>query len=321
MITKESVEAIPLGQLQFSLPASPFWSIEENQQKLAAKIQVLWHGIQDWGLSGCLALRHVCATENFLDEVNRWQQSLGEPTGATQTPSAVAVGKTITWGDGSENATFSVIILFAQIAEGIEAENPLAVGLFVHELAHTHTDALLLRKFGKDAPVAPSDWPGIRRTLAKTVWTEFVSEAVAAPFFQNQQLEPSVTCVVDLLTEAMTSMSLHHSEYQRTRDMDALWRSGIKHEDQVFAQLGRVIGHLHGSDITLETYAVLSRITAISPTWASLAKKLDAELRTTRVSTFSAGNLTALESLVTEAFACLNLAPRESPNGLWVSIV
>src|SRR5215218_344527 len=113
-LSKDSIEAIPLGHLQLSLPGSSFWCVEENQRRLAAKIQVLWRGIQDCGFSGCLALRHVCATENFLDEVIRWQQLLGEPTGATQTASAVAVGKTITWGDGSENSTFSVIILIAK---------------------------------------------------------------------------------------------------------------------------------------------------------------------------------------------------------------
>jgi hypothetical protein len=244
LFTKESVEAIPFGEMSLSVFGDSSWGEDARCQKLFSAITELLKYVDGLGKYGYKPLRLVRVTADFADEVASWQRQLAH----SEILSLDCVGKMFAWGDGAMQSTYAVIIvpekLAADLIEGNDRPKAIAKGILVHEIIHIHDECEMLRNFGPRAMPMSNNWPGIRQDIAEGIWTEFSADHVAYNWLKDYLFEEQVQLAAEILETALEEINQKIVEYREHGDIGTLWQSAGSKLSQTFNQIGRAAGLL-----------------------------------------------------------------------------
>jgi len=141
-----STQGVNKTEIDLSLPGSMIISADDSARfKPAAFVEPLESILKKLKNEHALVLnplRLILLTAELGNAVTRWQRALGVPeAGVSQQPEGLAVAKSMSWGTDEQTAR-SIIILADYIANGIGANNPIAVSTLAHELGHVHAGSL-----------------------------------------------------------------------------------------------------------------------------------------------------------------------------------
>lgn len=308
--TRHSVEATPLGRVSISITSGcRDWLDTNIQARLGEKIVSAFR-------SDVLftPLRLVQIAGRFDDEVRRWQSELGLPVfGTTARSETVAVGKTLTWGDGQPKSTFSVIVLHEPMALGLVEGDPRCEGLLRHELGHVKHDLLALHLWGHRSWPANNDWPAIREFFARNVLSEFQAEHDAVQAVGVAPHDGGSEFTLCLIATSIRLIAAAIERYHVERDIGAVWGIATSEMDASLPQLGRQLGVFAArmdGDSSLNTF--IRKLVALAPAWREGALRLNESLND-----FSwSDGIETIEDAIEELFMATGLRPIQDAAGL-----
>lgn len=311
---RRDIETVPPESWGLSIRgSSPLWADAAHVQKLQQHIMAIMHIARQELSFDLRILRHVLFSGMFRDDAARWQRELGHPEGTMRTPEGEAIGKTLTWGSGAAESSYSVIILNEGVAVGLLEPTPLAAAVLLHELGHVHDDAVWLHTAGPLTIPDERDWSGMRRYLARIMWGDFFAERPAARWLGDAEVESSVSMTADLLAGTLGRMSQALSRWRSDQDMGALWGGAVTAASDLLAQLGRCLGLLaHDANQGTAT-SLFEKLEMVGPGWGGIAREFGDALAQVRQP--GPGALERLEDMVEWAFRALGLEPQSQPGG------
>jgi hypothetical protein len=320
---RETVETIPFGNLTLSIIGSALWAEEDRARRLNDTITDIINLVDEEGrIPASHVLRLLVVASDFPTEVAKWQQQLGQAEGISSENTA---GKTLSWGSGEPESTYSVITLSEGVALGlIEGDTKLksiAIQTLIHELAHVHTDYLFLRLFGPPS-LEQSDWAGIRQFIALSTLAEFFSESIALLYVEDYEFfEEFVSLGTTILQDAQQQIEQGILTFQKDRDIVQLWKLAVYELSKAFNQLGRSIGYLAaarhaGNDCFNQFFEDVNRL---SPLWESVVGQLVDELDTlANQENWDLDSFNGLYDIIEQGFLAAGIQPRPLDQGLEV---
>ena len=261
-------------------------------------------------------LRLVLLTAQLGNVVTRWQRALGLPeAGVSQQPEGIAVAKTMSWGRDAESAR-SLIILADYMANGVIANNSIAISTVIHEFGHVHDDfsrGVVLGFPESQTPPASNDWPRICAYLAEIIWSEYAAESVAATHMTHEDL--FALLLNDPLHLAAIDQGLRQAVWSykcRQRTLVSLWNASVTEFSDIFANLGRAIARLPFADNYEESLARLANPNNEAARWKPVVERLLGELQTlgsTGYSKWRSDPFSGIQEVVAEGFRAVGLFP------------
>jgi hypothetical protein len=159
---------------------------------------------------------------------------------------------------------------------------------------------------------AISDWPGICRAIADSVWSEYAAESVAVAFMSEENVEEFrandilyLGGIDGRLRELIAAYKLGQLE------LGSLWSRSVTDLFNNFSNLGRACARLPvNADESVESRRLAGQDGAAQ--WSPLIEKLFAELRTLREKRYEdwrATPFSGIEEAVKLGFQTLGLFP------------
>jgi hypothetical protein len=304
--TRASVEATKLGELSVFLRGlDSTWTDADAQRRLADKVGSAARPANEVRF---YTLRLVVFAADIHDEVMRWECEIGrQPIGVT----AQAVGKTLTWGDGNPQSTYSVIVLAAGMAWGLVEDHPTAMRTLRHELVHVWGNLVDLHISGPgEAGIASNDWPGIKRYWARSVGEEFDAEHYAYTEVPDDaaSLEDNVF-TVGVWSRAVEAVADAVRRHQVTHDdLQDVWEAVLGLGDPLL-QIGRHLGRLDAHRSERAVAEFLAQLPSVSRAGiALLARAL--------VDRDEAGEANALEDAFEMVVVAAGVQPVQDSEGV-----
>jgi len=284
------------------------WSDAEAQRRLSDKLRAAARSVDEVRFH---TLRLVVFAADLDGEVMRWERELGrQPVGVT----AQAVGKTLTWGDGNPESTYSVIILAAGMAWGLVEDHPTALRTLRHELAHVWGNLVDLHAFGpEEVGVASNDWPAIKRYWARSVAGEFDAEHYAYDQIPEDAPRPDDNAfTVEVWSRAVETLADAVSCYRATRDVRDLWEAVLALGDPLL-QVGRHLGRLEARKSEDSISEFLAQLPAVSRAGIALLSRA-------LVGDTKDNEPTVLEEAFEMIVLATGVGPVQDPGGLRVIV-
>jgi len=235
-----------LGSFTLSIHnGSAVWGEEDRGKRLSDVILKIIEHAKELEIGGCLILRLVVVTGDFVNETTEWNKQLDE---VWRVSSEGAVGQTLTWGNGQPDSTYSIIILSQDIAlglvEGDTQLQALGTGIFIHELAHVHDNIRYLYNFGPEPVPKQGDWISYRQFIARSTWAEFFAEGYVYPYVKNYFFDENVSHAITLLQNAQRQIEQEILAFQSHQDVRKVWALAVDKLSSVFNQFGRSLSLL-----------------------------------------------------------------------------
>lgn len=325
---KRVVENITNGTITISLPYTELW--EQAGSILKDKIIKVINEIQtDFGYD-IDSLRLIQVASEFGKEVCEWQEEIyGYSAGVTSMREGEAVGKTISWNCENDNIKRfnSIIIITEGMAAGIVTDEPLAIGVLMHELLHCFVDYMMFQKLGPEKDPDIRDLPGIKRMLANSIWSEFFIEVHTYRYTKSLYNDDLLILPCRMLKESLEGIKLEIDYYREHGQIDELWRYVVKNTSSVFAHMGCILGMLSGISINerIDYFnEFYSNIEKVSAAWEIVCRELQKELSNTftTVDTFDelSFQFDKLEQIIENGFNACGIYPSEIEGSLYISV-
>ena len=260
-------------------------------------------------------LRLILFTPDLSESVKRWQRELALPeTGTSKQPEGEVGGKTMAWGIDVASAR-TIVLLYDALAYAATQNDSFAISTVAHELGHVSDYFLRGMSFGfpvSDSVPAISDWPGICKAIAESVWSEYAAESAAVTFMSEENVEEFrandilyLGGIDGRLRELIAAYKLGQLE------LGSLWSRSVTDLFNNFSNLGRACARLPvNADESVESRRLAGQDGAAQ--WSPLIEKLFAELRTLREKRYEdwrATPFSGIEEAVKLGFQTLGLFP------------
>ena len=324
MPNKESVEAMPFGNISINIVGSQFWENEGYVKQLLEVVQhTLNQAINEKKLR-CESLRLIVVAADFPKEVIRWQQQItGEATGVSSSPEGEAFGKTLIWYTDKTESPYAIIILKEEVAWWLINGDLLGSAVLIHELAHVHADYLLYHSnIPQVTATRLNDWAALQQAIAQWIWSEFFASFVAHPYLRDR-IDAAVTGGIDRLQGVHQRVTQEIAAYRNHGDMGKLWSFVVTELSDGLLELGRTIGILtaarHNGDNHFDQF--LAEIDKVSSSWGLAVRRLAVGLAGLEdQEQFSLESFDRLCEVVQYAFRAMGLYPEPRQAGLWVEV-
>jgi len=292
-----------------------------SEESVAQLAGILTTAINDAVTIDSLSLKgltHVVISSDFSSDVRRLLIELGCPGIVTNSSTAQAVGKTITWQRDAE--TVSILVFPKEVVVGYPTLS-LARGIVHHELAHVHDDRLRSELFGASEHPDAMDLDAVVKTLAEILWSEYFAERIARRHYSEDDLQ-SFADNHEIITNCIDESSRAVADYRDHGDVLWLWQHSVSMTNVILGVIGRTIGELH-SAIDTEGYwqtfqEGLGRTTSIVRVANDSAEILGV-LYSKRES-WESNAIQGLNTMIFDSFHILGVFPQVTANELYVDV-
>lgn len=271
---------MPLGAWNLTINGlADVWNNQDNVQKLNNNIKAIYDEIYAKLPAVCI-LKAVIFTNNFRDNVFKYQRALGYGEHLSDSRDGYVAGKTLRWGSGDYKKTYAIIIHPEEVAFAIIEDRSYGRATFAHELGHVVEGLFLRSKYPIDDRIIYShQWSELSESIAQSIFGEFFAQIIAFPYMDKEEYEGHVKLAVDVLRSTLEDMEQEVYKYRTSHDIDHLWRHAFDKLDFLFAQFGRSLGIVQqlskddetGTKIIDDFYKSLKEI---NPKWSEFAKQL-----------------------------------------------
>lgn len=319
-VNKQEVEAITPGTISITLPESQLWGQVGMifQEKLKKTIEEFCSEISyDFN-----TLRLIVVAQNFSEEVIVWEEKIYGYSGGIS-PWGQVQGKTLGWSSDESTKYHSMIILPEDIAVGLVTDESLSLGVLMHEMLHCYIDYLMFIKLGPDKVLKATDWVGIQRMLANSIWSEFFIELFTYRYMKIIPADEVFPFLSEILKESLKLITDAVHCYRIHGNLMDLWQYTINILSSLFAQMGRSIGRLiatqinEGEDRSREFFSLIHEV---SPAWEIICRSLKEELIATLKTSSSLDELDfqfiGIEGVVEMGFEACGLFSEDGLEGL-----
>jgi len=271
------LEEIPLGNWQLTINGSAdVWQNQDNVEKLNNNIKSIYDEVYA-KLPGVCILKAVIFSNQFKDDVFKYQKALGYGEHLSDCADGYVAGKTLRWGNGEVERTYAIIIHPEEVAQGIIQDMNFCNAAFAHELGHVF-EGLLLRKYYSidDRIIHTYQWDELRESIAQSAFGEFFAQIIAFPYMDNEEYEGHVMFTVDVLKSTLQDMEYEIAKYRLNHDINHLWQYTIEKLSFLYAQLGRSLGVIHqlSNDDAKILHEFLKALEEVSLEWKELINEL-----------------------------------------------
>lgn len=318
---RRDVENQPLGSLRLSIPQEvlDLPSMPANGSQTGQAVAAIIQGIGEEHDLDLTALRTIIVTAQLDDTVRHWQRELGEPeAGVSNQSEGGAAGKTLVWGTGAGDDTYSVILLQDYIAVAAVLRNPVAVGCLAHELGHVHDETIRRRISGSDLLESADqrDWNAVRRTMGALAWSEYAAERVGATYLPDDTMQQLLEFGFDYLNGVSDRLrELVRGHTRKELGLRELWGTTITYQANIFSQLGRTCATISRSadpEVRLDRF--IDQVSTIHPRWGGVVRALYAELGALSDSNYLGWNenFEEIDVSVEDAFRAIGLRAEQT---------
>ncbi|TCL38881.1 hypothetical protein EV210_103365 [Anaerospora hongkongensis] len=310
--SKQTVEDISPGQVQLHIAVGD----NEFAAKLQSQIQVIIADLVKDDIF-CPPLRLIEVVSNFEEEVFRWQRELGKPENISSGHGGEVSGKVLKWGSGDYETTYAVIILPDWVGNGLVLGHPIAKGILVHECAHVYDDYYFERECGCLRIPTIKDWDGIKQYISVTLRGEFFAEALAAKYFESEQLDERLSYGEEVLRICTNSIKDEIKSYRKHGDIAKLWLISTERMSTLFNQLGRTLGFMYAMDDGRHNREFTDRVSQISNEWGTLIDQLLEEIQKSihRETPYSLDAFDDIKKIIEQGFQIAGIYPRYTSDG------
>lgn len=274
------LEEMQFGSWQLSISGSAdIWSNQDNVKKLNTRLKSIYDEIQA-KLPGVCVLKAVIISNNFREDVFKYQRALGYSTELSDCSDGYVAGKTLRWGNGDIEKTYAIIIHPEEVAVGIVKDLSLCSAAFAHELGHVF-EGLLLRNFYRidDRIIYAHQWNELRESIAQSVFGEFFAQIIAFPYMDKEEHQGHVMLAVDVLRSTLKNMEHEISKYRISHELNYLWSYTLEKNGFLYSQFGRSLGIVQqlskGDESDAKIIAGFYKaLEAINPKWSELVEQL-----------------------------------------------
>lgn len=321
------LEAMPLGSWNLTINGSAdIWQNQDNVQKLNNNIKKIYDEIHA-NLPGICILKAVIFSNQFRDDVFRYQKALGCGKHLSNPIDGFVVGKTLRWGNGKIENTYAIVIHPEEIALGImQAENSCNAA-FAHELGHVF-EGLYLRMLYSidDRVIRCNQWNERSESIAQSVLGECFAQIIAFPYIGKNEYRNHVMLAVMVLKSTLDDISSEVFKYRISHDINFLWQYTLEKISFLYAQFGRSLGIVqkvsHGGqceDSIVDDF--FESLEEVDPKWRKLVERIFEILNTEE---FDYKNMvTEIGVVIRDSCELLGVIPNvahQVENGLWIDV-
>lgn len=316
------LEALPLGNWKLSITgASTIWDNKENIQKVNESLNVIYNEVSKKLPAICI-LKSVVLTNNFRDDVYKYQKALGRTEElSANTKEYFIAGKTLRWGNGEIGSTYAVVIHPQEVAVGILEDDNSAKVAFARELGHVYEGLLIRKLYNIDERVIKIEqFAEIVESIAQSTFSEFFANITAFPYMETDERKGHLELSTEIIRLTNRDMKKAIAEYRKSYDYVGLWSYTIEKISFLFSQLGRTLGVVRILTMCNETETVndfYNSLEIIDPRWKNLVKNLYDSLDVMQIKEDSdvKNIIESTEEIIKESFDLIGVIPSVSVYG------